>query len=326
MYIDAVQLNFYSQNEKLRQMQYVTKAIDPTNYNLTPNRNKKWEMGIGISTKKINFDLTAYKESMTGGFRNMSRYFVFNHKKYDVSSGPDPATLTSPPTVDMFDYKQYRRFVLYGQKVNGAREEKKGIEYQLDLGRIEAIRSRVSINGAWMQMKYGTSAPRYRTSSTVIGDDGYPYIGYYNWNTSREYEQFNTNIRFDTQIEELGLIFSSSFQVLWYTSWKYTPHNGMPLYYFDMDGNKFNYTDADKTDAVLRFLYDEPSINEFDTWRVPIAIDYNLKVTKHINENMRLAFYVNRIMHYYPDYSRKDGLRVTRDASPYFGMELNINI
>ncbi|WP_321281922.1 carboxypeptidase-like regulatory domain-containing protein [Marinifilum fragile] len=326
VYYDAVQLNFYSQNDQLRQMHYKTKIIDPTNFALKPNRNQKMEVGLEFKSGKIKFDITAYKEEMSEGLRRMSNYDLFSFKKYIIESGPDPSTLNAPPTIDMFDYKQYKRFVSYGQSKNGSREEKKGIEYQLDLGRIEAIKSRVSINGAWMYMKYGSDAPRYKTSSVVIGGDDYPYMGYYEWDTSREYEQFNTNFRFDTQIDELGLIFSSTFQVLWYTSWKYSPHNGMPSYYIDMNDNKFEYTEADTQDPILKHLYEKPSDNAFDTERVPITIDYNLKVTKLINQNMRLAFYVNRILYYYPDYNRKDGFRVKRSASPYFGMELNINI
>lgn len=100
----------------------------------------------------------------------------------------------------------------------------------------------------------------------------------------------------------------------------------MPSYYIDMNENRFEYTEADSKDPILKHLYEKPSSNAFDTWRVPITIDYNLKVTKLINQNIRLAFYVNRILYYYPDYNRKDGYRVHRKATPYFGMELNINI
>jgi hypothetical protein len=301
-------------------------AHNEVNLVLKPNRNQKMEVGLEFKSGKIKFDITAYKENMSEGFRRMNNYDVFGHKRYIVESGPNPSTLTAPPTVDMFDYKHYKRFVIYGHTANGSKEEKKGIEYQLDLGRIEAIKSRVSINGAWMYMKYGSDAPRYKTSSVVIGGDGYPYMGYYEWDNSRKFAQFNTNFRFDTQIDELGLIFSSTFQVLWFSNWKYKPHNGMPSYYIDMNGNTFEYTQADSQDPILKHLYEKPSENAFDTERVPITIDYNLKVTKLINQNMRLAFYVNRILYYYPDYNRKDGFRVKRLVSPYFGMELNINI
>ncbi len=175
-------------------------------------------------------------------------------------------------------------------------------------------------------MKYGQSLPRYESSSTVIGGKDYPYLGYYEWDDSKEYQQFNTNIRFDTKIDRLGLIFSSSFQTIWYTLWKYVPNNGMPTYYFDKDNNRYPYTEKDTSDPVLRFLYDKRDPNQFKAWREPVQIDYNLKVTKRINKNIDLGFYVNRVLYYYADFHRPDGLVVKRDSSPYFGMELNIKL
>lgn len=326
MYYDAVQLNYYSQNEALRQMQYKLKVIDPTNFELKPNRNKKWEAGITMSMGKVNFEATFYSERMEEGFRHLSNYDVMKFKRYDNSSGPDVGSLTAPPTVDMFTYKKIQDFILYSRYTNGGVEEKNGIEYTLDFGNIDAIKSDVSINGAWMKMSYGQSLPRYKGSSVVIGSENYPYVGYYEWDDSKEYQQFNTNIRFDTKIEELGLIFSSTFQTLWYTLSKLTPNNGMPTYYLDMSGNKYPYEEKHTKDGVLRFLYEARDPSRFDADRVPIAIDYNLKVTKRINKNINLGFYVNRMLYYYPDYHRSNGFHVRRDASPYFGMELNVKL
>ncbi len=325
-YFDIVQLNYYSQNESLRQMQYKVRIIDPTNFELKPNRNEKWELGFTTKIGKAFFELNYYKEKMEEGFRRLSNYDFMNYKLYDIESGPKPSELTGPPTVDMFEYKAYKSFLLYSQYTNGAVEEKTGVEYSLNLGNIPEIKSDVGINGAWMKMKYGQSLPRYRSSSTVIGGEGYPYLGYYEWDDSKEFQQFNTNIRFDTKIDRLGLIFSSTFQTIWYTLWKYVPHNGMPTYYFDKDNNRYSYTEKDTTDPVLRFLYDKPDPNQFEAWREPVQIDYNLKVTKRITKNIDMGFYVNRILHYYADFHRPDGLVVKRDSSPYFGMELNIKL
>lgn len=327
-YYDEVQLNYYSQNPDLRQMQYIVKIIDPTNFALKPNRNSKWEVGIAMKSGKVTFDATFYKETMKEGYKHLSNFDFMSYKKYNVSTGPAPSQITVPPTVDMFSYKNHKDFIFYSQYTNGGVEKKKGIEYQLDLGNISAIKSDVSINGAYMQMKYAQSLPRYSSSSVILNEQRYPYIGYYEWGSrnDKEYQQFNTNFRLDTKIDKLGLIFSSTFQIIWFTQWKYIPNNGMPSKYLDKDGNIFTYTEKDATDPILGFLYTKHSPNEFDVWKVPIAIDYNLKVSKTINKNMLLAFYVNRILYYYPDYNRKDGFRVRRDASPYFGMELNIKI
>lgn len=325
-YFDKVQLNYYSQNKDLRQMQYKVKVIDPTSYQLKPNRNKKWELGLTAKVGKIFFEVNAYKEMMEEGFRHLSHYTFFNYRNYNIASGPKPSELSAPPTVDMFDYESHSRFVLYSQYTNGGVEEKIGVEYTLNLGNIPAIKSDVSINGAWMKMQYGQSLPRYSSSSTVIGGKDYPYIGYYEWDDTKSYQQFNTNIRFDTKIERLGLIFSSTFQTLWYTLWKNTPNNGMPTYYIDRDNKQYPYMQKDSTDPILRFLYDKPYENQFAAMREPIAIDYNLKVSKTISKHIDLGFYVNSLLHYYADVHRPGGFVVKRDSSPYFGMELHVKL
>lgn len=323
-YFDVVQLNYYSQNEAIRQMQYKTLIENPTNYSLKPNRNRKIELGLQLIYGNIHLDITAYKELMKEGFRTLPNYRIINYKHYDAGSGPLPSTLTAPPTIDKFKYEEFADFWTYAQMTNGGYEEKKGIEYQLDLGRIEPIKSRVSINGAWMYMKYDTSSPVYKRSSISIGGKPYPYLGYYTWTGNKEYEQFNTNIRFDTQIDKLGLIFSSMFQIMWYTLSNYVPHTGAPDYYIDLDNKQYPFTEADKTDTMLKYLYTKPQPDAFEGWRVPISIDYNLKVTKKINKYCNLAFYVNNLLAYYPEYERPDGYKVKREISPYFGMELTV--
>lgn len=326
IYMDKVQLSYFSQNVDLRQIQYITKTINPINYQLEPNRNEKLELGFNVKLGKARAYVTAYRELLKNGFKQLGYFGAMDYKLYDISSGPLPSELQGPPTVEMFDYEERKEFVKYSKRANGAREEKIGIEYQIDLGQIDAIYSRVSINGAWMRAKYDLSDATYEHPTSTIDGKEYPYIGYYNWNRGKEYEQFNTNFRADTHIKEFDLIFSTSVQCMWYYQFRYNSHDGMPEYYLDAEGNWFVYTSTDTQDPTLRFLYDKPSPTQFDLYKIPIGIDVNLTVSKNIGEYMELSFYVNRILDYHPDYTRNDGHRVTRKVSPYFGMELNINL
>lgn len=326
LYLDMVQLNYFSQNKDLRQVHYKTKMIDPVNYQLKPNRNEKFEIGFNLKLGKARAYVTAYHELLKNGFKRLGYYETMGFKLYDVSSGPHPNELSGPPIIEQFDYESRKEFIYYSKRANGAREEKVGVEYQIDLGQIDAIHSRVSINGAWMRAKYDLSDATYKYPSTVIDGKDYPYIGYYNWDKGKEYEQFNTNFRADTHIEEFGLMFSTTIQCMWYHQFRYNPNDGMPDYYFDMAGNQFAYKESHTTDPLLRFLYYKPSPNAFDLYRTPIGIDVNLTVSKSIGDQMELSFYVNRILDYHPNYTRSDGTKVTRKVSPYFGMELNINL
>jgi len=325
IYNDMVQLNYYSQNEALRQVHYKTEKIDPTNYELAPNRNEKIELGFNMKLGQVRAYITAYREVLKGGFKQLGYYNIFDYKRYNNDS-VDPSELSEAPTVDMFEYKNMKEFGYYNKRINGANEEKTGVEYQIDLGHIETLKSRLSINGAWMRVTYDLDEGRYKHPSVTIGNEDYPYIGYYTWDKGKEYEQFNTNFRADTHIKELGLMFSTAIQCMWYYQYKYNKHNGMPNEYVDFNGNRFPYTQADTEDPVLRFLYEYQDPAKFELDRTPIGIDVNLTVSKSISSNIDLSFYVNRILDYHPDYTQSNGNKVKRKVSPYFGMELNINL
>ncbi len=323
LYIDRIQLNYFSQNEALRQVQYKTKSIDIVNYNIKPNRNAKIELGFHLSWGQVHFDVTAYREELKNGFKQQSHITKMEYKLYDISSGPKPSELSQPPRVEMFDYEEKKTFVSYAKKSNGAYELKSGIEYQLDLGRIEKLKSRISINGAFMKSKYDLSQARYSLPSAHLVNENYPYFGYYMFDRGKTYEQFNTNIRFDTQIDKLQLIFSTLIENIWYTNQKYNPNNGMPSYYYDYDLKQYTYTENDKNDPILRFLYEKTS---YPPSRVPYEGTINLKVTKIIAEKLKLAFYINNLIYLAPDYKDKYGHEINRKAYPYFGMEISLNI
>ncbi len=63
----------------------------------------------------------------------------------------------------------------------------------------------------------------------------------------------------------------------------------------------------------------------FDRTTVPFALDINFKATKEFGKNVQLALFVNRILTVYPDY-RLNNAVIKRQASPYFGMEMNIKL
>jgi hypothetical protein len=115
-------------------------------------------------------------------------------------------------------------------------------------------------------------------------------------------------------------------QSVWYTSRVYNENNGMPDYYIDVNNNIVKYDITDTTDPILRHLYEKPYDNKFLPDKKALAMDLNLKVTKEIGKNMKFAFYVNRILHYYPEYRQNGGNIVKRRTTPSFGMELNIKL
>lgn len=322
IYADLVQLNYYPTNPDLRRINMLTYVWDNINFNLRPARNLKWEVRLGAGHRGFNFSATYFQERMTDGFRTMTYYKALPYKNYD-SNAIDPGTLTGPPDLTDVPYTNDTLLNTYGRWANGSRIDKKGIEFQFSSPRIEAIRTRITVNGAWFRTTYSNSAPIYRSSTVNLGGDPVRYVGLYDWEDGSVRQQFNTNVTFDTYLEKLGLTFSTTFQCLWFTSSHPLWNDGAPVAWVDASGTEHPFTEADRHDTQLQWLVQTYSSGYFARSTVPFAMDVNLKATKHFGRWAKLAMYVNRLFSAYPDYYR-NGVLTRRSASPYFGMELNL--
>lgn len=322
IYADLVQLNYYPTNPDLRRINMLTYVWDNINFNLRPARNLKWEVRLGVGHRGFDFSVTYFQERMTDGFRTMTYYKALPYKNYD-SNAIDPGTLTGPPDLTDVPYTNDTLLNTYGRWANGSRIDKKGIEFQFSSPRIEAIRTRITVNGAWFRTTYSNSAPIYRSSLINLGGDPVRYVGLYDWEDGSVRQQFNTNVTFDTYLEKLGLTFSTTFQCLWFTSSQPLWNDGAPVAWVDASGTEHPFTEADRHDTQLQWLVQTYSSGYFDRSTVPFAMDVNLKATKHFGRWAKLAMYVNRLFSAYPDYYR-NGVLTRRSASPYFGMELNL--
>lgn len=322
IYNDLVQLNYYPTDPDLRRINMLTYVWDNINFDLRPARNLKWEVRFSTQHRGMDFSVTYFQERMRDGFRTMSYYKALPYKKYDANA-IDPGTLTGPPDLADVPYTTDTLLDTYGRWANGSRIDKRGIEFQFSSPRIESIRTRITVNGAWFRTTYSNSAPIYRSATVNLGGDPLKYVGLYDWEDGSVRQQFNTNVTFDTHLEKLGLTFSTTFQCLWFTSSQPLWNDGVPVAWVDASGTEHPFTEADKHDTQLQWLVQTYSASYFDRSTVPFAMDVNLKATKHFGRWARLAMYVNRLLSAYPDYYR-NGVLTRRSASPYFGMELNL--
>ena len=338
IYFDYVQLNYYPENEDYRYTNIKTYISDPTNYALEPAKNTKYEIGFVFVTGNIKLDVTFFKESMDNGFSTGQTSVSHTYTYYEAGSVQNP---TSRPTLDQFTYTNEYITSLYSRNINDAGVYKKGIEYTLDLGKISAIYTRIWLNGAWFRTHYTYNALQYKKPTGTMQyldptlneyvTRPYKYIGIYEYSDDAKVRsQFNTNIYLDTHIPFLRMIFTTSIQNMWFETARRDYNIGMPSYYLDEYGNKYQFTDTQLNDANFIQLIDtQKSSYKFKTDRTAMATKVNLKLSKEIGDNIRLACYLNNVLTYLPDYTSYTGTRVTNrsngtDADPYFGAELNI--
>lgn len=326
IYGDITQFNYWPVEENLRRVNVLVYKVDPTNRNLQAANNLKWEIGFNADWNGFSFSIDYFRENMTSGFRYSYEYLSVAYKKYDTST-IDKSTLTGPPDLSGLPYQNDTVLTAYSFTTNGSRTLKEGIEFSFGSKRIKALNTKITANGAWFRTEYMNSQPEYYRPSVMIDGKSYPCIGIYDKNDGSFYDSLITNLMLDTQIPRLGLIFSTSFQCMWFSGHKTMPDSKYPEAYMDKAGNIHPF-DADLAagDAVLRHLIKSYTASLYQYQRTPFAMNVNLKVMKKLyRDKVSCSLYVNRIFDVTPDYHR-NGTLVRRSVTPYFGMELDFRI
>ncbi|MCM1034720.1 MAG: TonB-dependent receptor plug domain-containing protein [Paludibacter sp.] len=289
-----------------------THLINPTNYNLQPARNLKWEARVGIDIHKHNLSITYFEERMNDGFRTWTNCIAYTY-----------------PITQEGVTNTYTKLLTYPITTNGSAVFKQGVEWQYASPRIPAIYTRFTVNGAWLRTTYQNSQSMFSTDklTAVVGNTAVKdlYVGLYDWTDGSVRENFNTNLIADVHVPKLGLTVSATIEFNWYSATRTLQKNGTPIAYMDTSGELQPYTETDRQDPYLQWLVFQYNADMFRRRVVPFAGYLNFRVQKSVTRYATVAFFVNKLLDFLPDYE-VDGVTIHRTASPYFGMEINLTI
>lgn len=326
LYYDVVQMNYWPADKSKRLINLRVFRIDPVNYGLDAARNFKQEIRTDFEWRQNRLSVTCFREDLRSGFRTAGELASLVYRDYDEQS-VDGSALTGPPDLSSVPFSVDTLLLTYGVASNGSRTLKEGVEFTFSSERIRVLRTRVIVNGAWFRTVYRNSLPGYYQPSVTVGGAEYPYVGYYAETDGYLREVFNTNFTFDTQVPELGLIFTTSLQCQWFTGARTLPRNPYPDYYIDKDLRWHEFTPASAEDGVLALLIRNGDPSLFRYSRIPFSMNVNLKITKKfLRDSAMLAVFVNKLLDCSPPYLTNGGLLVRRSVLPYFGMELNFRL
>ncbi len=372
-YIDVTSLNYYDEDDTTYSESLAvlnTKIIENTsNPDLKPVKNRKAEAGIGFIFKGVKGNITSYYEKQTGGFGFIRQDVFFAHREYEVSGNNRRPYYVEGDGVYYYDdddniveaeYTMDTSFCSYKIPVNNYTLIKKGIEYDFNLGRINAIATRVIIDGGWLNTRSYNTKNYTESINTSYNGGTFPYIKLMPSGNTTVRNRFNTNFRTITHIPKVKMVFSLTTQVIWMESFRYE--------YNDQDGvsrifvvqkdendnyarvetdNIANYTGDDVYKAVAPLGYydkagdyhewnsdsefSEPYLSMLslkdDTYymteQYAPSIQFNIKVSKEIGDNISFAFNANNFLNIRPleELTRSSGYE-RRNSSIYFGAEL----
>ena len=209
-----------------------------------------------------------------------------------------------------------------------------GIEAEIDFGRIDAIRTSFSLNGAWTRHKSWTNNYTFWNRTTGTDYATYPHMGVFEpGNDVSHHESIITNLRITHNIPKIGFIVTLTANVIWKDNlWHTYGNDSIPVKYiskydgqmYDLDPSKLGGADPE-FNGLDRYNYLNERRHLRERNRPPLLC-MNINLTKEIGQYLRVSFFANNMFRSMPYFkSNVDiGTRVRRNRDKFFfGVELS---
>ena len=315
-------------DEKQRLVLATTYVFDTRNPDLEIARNRKAEIGFDLTIRKrYRLAVTFFDELMKNGYDFDATFSSIRWMPYRYYSQTGIDADGCPILARTTDSHKF--FTCY-MPVNSAWQHNFGIEYELNLGRFDAIRTSFYLNGAWMRTE-NTSTGYSFDVNAVQGSTLKSHVAVYDPGTrTYEYEKAITTLRVTHNIPSIGFAVTLTSQLNLFTkSWtKYRNETFPRQYISNDDGQVHPFTEAMASDPAFSYMIDPLSDSRFITERHKTTLVFNLNVSKEIRNFLTASFYVNNLFNSRP----LDPSEITKGAFTelnypmYFGFELKLKL
>lgn len=329
-YFEYVNINEMSNDripEEERVYMTTTKVFDTQNKDLEVAKNTRKEIGFDLTLGKTRLSVTAFDDKLNNGYSmsrtvNTFRPFTFNeYKRAGDGSAPVFELDASNPVLASYYTPTNNRVI-----------QTKGLEYDFDLGRIDALRTSFNLNGAWMRgLTYNKDYYFFDNYSTIGAEDR-THVGLYEKGMEKQYNETHISaLRITHNIPEIGFVITLTTEAIWKDDkWFSFGNDSIPVQYISkVDGQVYPFEPSKKDDDeftdIVRPVDQKDKIKEY--FSKPVFC-FNLHLTKEIGEAMRLSFFANNLFSSYP---QRESKRYPRQYTVYnkdffFGLELSIKL
>ncbi len=302
-----------------------TKVYNTENTDLKIASNEKSEIGLNLKLNKMRFSVTAFNENLKNGYSMGSEFKLVNYVQYQIGN----YIAGSIPTLS--EKSNSKVFIGYSTPQNSKRSQNKGVEFDFDLGRFDAIRTSFVLNGAYIRSTNWNDSPTYSTQKNLNNLER--NIGIYEaGNTKEERERFSTTLRATHNIPSIGFVITLTTQVNWsYNQWSTIGNDSIFVaYYSRQDGLRHTFYPSKINDPEFSYLTASKDPRRFieESW-FPTVL-FNLYLTKEIGSLLRASFFANNMFQSKPLYESKrspGSFTIINAGIPlFFGFELALTI
>ena len=305
-----------------------TKVHKIDNSDLKIARNHKAEIGFNLQLGKSRLNVTAYQERLKNGYalgQTFDTFHPFMYNEYTRNANGE-VILASANSV----------LSTYAKPTNNLNLETKGVEFDLNIGRIDAIRTAFQLNGSWMRTKSWRDGYDFYDDSGDNGADRKPIAVYSQEGNASYRQQFVTTLRATHNIPRIGFVVTMTAQAVWNQSnWNTYGNDSIPVGYLSLEDAKFNqfeegkYTTQDQLKADgYSYMIQNLSHNDAIKESYSPYFCFNLNVTKEISDMLRVSFFANNMFRSYPrrESKRNPGDFTVMNNRYFFGLELSLTL
>lgn len=303
--------------------------------------NTKYEIGFDIKlSENQNLSIIGYWDNTPNGFSSLGNQFLYTSNVYKMGNG----LINNPGAKPTVDWEHPARvdtmWMSTGEYGNYSYSLNRGIEFNMDLGRIEKLNTSFYFSGGYLESFNKTTSnsivtPKDKSNVLYPETNTTPFKYLYKGGRSVDVDKrFNTQLRAVVNIPTLRMVLSSSLQVIWFTYRATTNQDAKPFAYIvpDLATNSiktFPITEqmlSDSTTTIKGLLLKNALITGKDnpaTINPPLML-MSTRLTKDISKTAGFSFFVNNTFFYQPwQKSNISNTPVEKNQGTFnFGMEL----
>ncbi|MDE6298068.1 MAG: TonB-dependent receptor, partial [Muribaculaceae bacterium] len=338
-YININEVATSSIPEEERLYMTTTRVQQVDNSNLKIATNDKAEVGFDLRFGQVTINATAFQEKLKNGYgliQTLDSFSPFEWVEYKRNGTKVDGNMV----MDDFLTEKSRTNVLsyWLTPGNNIFVTTRGVEFEINSGRIDKINTSFSLNGAYMRSKAWNTALSFYDPTSNLGATSRKDIMIYSQEGNIRYdEELSTSLRITHNIPRIGFVITLTGQAVWKdANWGKYGNNDLPIGYMSLatgepvwfDPEKFttqqDYLDAGiGTDQLKRVTHPLETKESYKPY-----FCFNMNVTKEIGDMLRVSFFANNMFRSYPrrESRRNPGSYVRLNNRFYFGVELALTI
>ena len=326
-YVNINELANESIPENERLFMTTTKVYDTSNENLKIAKNHKAEIGLRLNIGKVSASVTAFQERLKNGYsldNTFSSFNSFSYKEYTRNENGDLVLASNLPVLNS-----------YYTPTNNLNVKTQGIEFDVNVGRIDASRTSFQLNGAWMRTQSWNNGYDFYDNSGTSASSRTP-VAIYEAGAVKSYrQQLATTLRATHNIPEIGFVVTLTTQAIWNQSnWKTFGNDTIPVGYISLENEVTMFPEGKYTSTVqlkadgYDYMLQNPNHSHAIKETYTPYFCFNLNVTKEISDMFRVSFFANNMFRSYPrvESKRNPGTYISLNNRFFFGLELSCTL